>query len=481
MKRFFIFSRTIFFVLFLSLPLNVFSQQLEITENDQLYLQLINNVFIFVENNYVDQVDSKVLYEGALKGMLEALEDPYSTYLDSDMMTSMSDTTEGTFGGVGLTISKRYVSTPDEPAYVEVVSPIEDTPGWKAGILPGDKLTKINGKSTPDITMEEVLEMLRGEIGKPVEVTVLRGNSLEFTTTLIRDLIEVPTVKYGMMENQIGYLRIINFTPLTADKTQEALDNLFKQNAKGLIIDLRNNPGGVISSVVNVADKFIDSGIIVSTKSRISYENQSFSATRRKTTVPKDIPVVVLINQGSASASEILAGALKDHKRALLVGEKTYGKGSVQQVLKLSETDGLKLTIAKYYTPSDANIDKTGIYPDVEVKFPEFTEEEEKILTELLSSSEIKNLVESKKPVTDEKVEEIVTELEKKYPVNRRYLKKLVNNERYITETAPLYDLDYDIQLKEALRIITTEPVQKLIDQSVSVKEHQEKYEAINP
>ena len=250
MKRFFIFSRTIFFVLFLSLPLNVFSQQLEITENDQLYLQLINNVFIFVENNYVDQVDSKVLYEGALKGMLEALEDPYSTYLDSDMMTSMSDTTEGTFGGVGLTISKRYVSTPDEPAYVEVVSPIEDTPGWKAGILPGDKLTKINGISTPDITMEEVLAMLRGEIGKPVEVTVLRGNSLEFTTTLIRDLIEVPIDENLTIIDTPGLLDegsiILNVDGKTLNKI------LPKKEIKPIVIQIKVNQTILIDNLVRL-------------------------------------------------------------------------------------------------------------------------------------------------------------------------------------------------------------------------------------
>lgn len=465
---------------------NGFSQQTfsEVTDS-QMYMQILNNVFAFVERNYVDSVDPKVLYEGALKGMLEALEDPYTTYLDKKSLSSLTDTTEGAFGGVGLQITKKIVSTPEEPAYVEVVSPIEDTPGWKAGIQPGDKITKINDISTPEISMDEVLAMLRGPVKEVVKVSILRGASLEFSVSLVRDIIEVPTVKYGLIETEnssdkIGYLRIIEFTPYTPEKTKEAINSFKKNKCNGMIIDLRNNPGGLISSVVSVADLFIDSGTIVSTKSRISSENQTFSALRKNTIVSKDLPIVVLINQGSASASEILSGALKDHKRAYLVGEKTYGKGSVQQVRGLYDQDGMKLTIARYYTPSDANIDKTGIPPDREILFPKLSEEEEKTLASLLNSTVIQDLVKQNPKMNKTQISKQAKILSVKYPIEERMLRKLIANEVYRTTISPLYDLDYDIQLKEAQKIILTEDVSKLLMSVPTVKELQEKNATIN-
>ena len=232
------------------------------------YMQLINSVFGFVLQNYVDEVDPEVIYAGALKGIMDSLEDPYSTYLDTTSMRSLNDTTVGNFGGVGLSISKPVNSTAEKPAYVEVASPIEGGPGYKAGIHAGDLLISINGTPTQDITMDEVLGMLRGKIGESVDVVVRRGKNMEFPVTLVRELIEVPTVKFGMIDDKnakIGYLRIIEFTPQTAQRVQDAIDSFKKNNFTGMIIDLRNNPGGLITSVADVADKFIDSGIIAST------------------------------------------------------------------------------------------------------------------------------------------------------------------------------------------------------------------------
>ena len=268
------------------------------------YVKKLNSVFDFVQQNYVDEIDPKILYEGALKGMLDAIGDPYTLYLDSDYMRDLNDTTSGSFGGVGLSISKAAESTAAKPAYVEVASPIEDTPGAKAGIQAGDLITAIDGLPTPSMTMNEVLQHLRGEIGTPVTVTILRGTSMKFDVTLIRALIEVPTVKYGMIEGtKIGYARLIQFTPDTAQRLQDALDNFEKNGYQGLIIDLRDNPGGLITSAVDVADKFIENGPIVSTKSRLLFENSQFSASREKTTVKAGTPIVVLINRGAASAS----------------------------------------------------------------------------------------------------------------------------------------------------------------------------------
>ena len=279
-------------LLFLTLASpSLFAQQkTDTARTSERYLQLFEYVFSFIQKNYVDEVDPSVLYEGAMKGMLDSLQDPYTTYIDTESLlgTNLKDTTIGAFGGVGLSITKPNESTPEKPAWVEVASPIEDTPGWKAGVEPGDLILEIDGTRTADITMENVLSILRGPVGTDVTIKIRRGKLLEFPVTLTRALIEVPTVKYSMMENGLGYLRIIEFTPVTVSRVKEALDSFKKENFTGLIIDLRNNPGGLITSVVDVGDLFIDSGVIVSTRSRIAYENREFAAkksTDRKSVV----------------------------------------------------------------------------------------------------------------------------------------------------------------------------------------------------
>lgn len=444
------------------------------------YLQLFQYVYSFVQNNYVDEVDSRTLYEGAMKGMLDSLQDPYTMYIDTEslMGTSLKDTTTGSFGGVGLSITKPLESTPEKPAWVEVASPIEDTPGWKAGVQPGDLIQSIDGKDTADITMEEVLSRLRGPVGTEVTVGLRRGKALQFTVTMKRALIEVPTVKYSMMDGKTGYLRIIEFTPLTADRVQEALDSFRKAGYTSLLIDLRNNPGGLINSVVDVADLFIDSGVIVSTRSRIPRENREFSATAEATDFDRSIPVVVLLNKGSASASEILAGALKDHHIAYLVGETSYGKGSVQQVLDLMSDDAMKITIARYYTPSGANIDKLGIPPDREVLFPALTEAEEKALSALLQTTKIADFVASRPGLDSAGAEAFARELDASYPVGVRLLKRLVMQEYYRTRISPLYDLEYDIQLKAAYDILRSGNVPALLGSTKTVKELQDESKA---
>jgi carboxyl-terminal processing protease len=446
------------------------------SRTSERYMQLFQYVYSFVQDNYVDEVDPKVLYAGAMKGMLDAIGDPYTTYIDSESLlgTSLKDTTTGAFGGVGLSITKPLESTPEKPAWVEVASPIEDTPGWKAGVQPGDLILTIDGKSTADITMEDVLSRLRGPVGSKVTIELRRGKLLEFPVTLTRALIEVPTVKFTMMDGGIGYLRIIEFTPVTADRVQDALDSFKKAGYKKLIIDLRNNPGGLITSVVEVANKFIDSGVIVSTKSRIAYENQEFKANAAKLTFDKKIPVVVLLNKGSASASEILSGALKDYHLAYLVGETSYGKGSVQQVIDLLNNDAMKITMARYYTPSDANIDKQGIPPDREVLFPKLSEAEEKSLSDLLTTTKIADWVASAGEVTPAKAETYAKELSKSYPVEVRVLKRLVMQEYYRTHISPLYDLEYDIQLKAAVDILQKEDIPALLQTTKTVHELQD-------
>lgn len=442
------------------------------------YMRKINSVFDFVQQNYVDEIDPVVLYEGALKGMFEALGDPYSVYLDSDYMRDLTDTTEGSFGGVGLTISKPVESTPEKPAYVEVASPLEDSPGAKAGIRAGDLIVAVEGRPTSELTMNEVLGLLRGEVGTPVTITILRGTNMRFDVRLVRALIEVPTAKYGMIEGtKIGYVRLIEFTPETPIRFQDALDSFEENGYKSLIIDLRDNPGGLINSVVDVADKFIDKGVIVSTKSRIAIENMEFKASKDKTTARKNIPIVVLINKGSASASEILSGALKDYKMAYLVGENTYGKGSVQQVRQLSDTDGFKLTMARYYTPSDVNIDKIGIPPDLEITNMEsLTKEQEDNYVKLVEDRVIEKLVEDNPEMTEKQIAENAKVISNDTKIDARIIRKIIRNQvtKYST---PLYDLDYDLQLNEAIKIVSNPDFNTLLKKTKTLKQLQQEKE----
>ncbi len=436
---------------------------------ERQFLEIINTLYYYIEQNYVEDVDPQKLYEGALRGMLESLGDPYSTYMDSSEWRSLTDITVGNFGGVGLSISKPSMNNTDKPAYVQVVQPIDGTPGAKAGILAGDLITEINGIDTSTITMDEVLGMLRGKEGESVTVKIRRGKATEFECTLVRAIIENPTIKYDMI-GKTGYIRISDFSSNTAKRFQEALDSFENRKYTSLIIDLRDNGGGLLSSAVDIADKFIDSGVIVSTKSRIAYENQVYTASPRKTKV-KGIPVIVLVNGNSASASEILAGALKDTKSAYLVGTKTFGKGSVQIPRSLVNNDGFKITVARYYSPSDSNIDKVGIPPDREISYPQFTEEEEQAFVDLMNSEEVADYVEQHPNMTEDDISFYAEQLRETYPLESRTLRKIIRNETDRTKPSRLYDLDYDLQLNEALYILEHEDFKALMSTTKTLKD----------
>ena len=478
-------SYKVFAVCFLLAVSQCFSQSSadsELKLSSFQYIKRFNYVFDQILQNYVDELDPKILYEGALKGMMEAIGDPYTVYLDPDSMRDMNETTSGNFGGVGLTISKPTENTPEKPAYVEVASPVEDSPGAKAGIQSGDKIIAIEGEPTPSMTMNEVLLKLRGEIGTPVTITILRGANMKFDVTLVRALIEVPTVKYGMIEGtSIGYVRLIQFTPETPIRLQDALDKFQANNYTGLIMDLRDNGGGLLNSGVSVADKFISEGPIVSTKSRIPTENLQFTASSSSTTVKKDIPVVVLINRGSASASEIVAGALKDYHRAYLVGERTYGKGSVQQIryLTYNYSEGFKYTTARYYTPSDINIDKIGIPPDLEISnLKKFTEDEEKKYIEMLNSNVITDLVEKNPNMSEADIALAAVKISKEYGFEERLVRRLIRVQVQRLQPAALYDLDWDLQLNEAIKIVEKGDFANLVKNTKTLKQLQEEAEA---
>ncbi len=417
------------------------------------YALIIQNVFDFVQRHYVDEVEAKKLYEGAMKGMFEALGDPHSVFLAESDMADLNDTTQGSFGGVGLYITKPTEPPKDgRPAWVEVASPIEDTPGWRAGINPGDFIVSIDGESTEPLTMDQVLSRLRGVPGTEVQILIRRGDKLEFPVKLTRAVIEVPTVKSAKIGDDIGYLRISTFTPMTTERVGDALESFKSKNLKAVVVDLRNNYGGLLQAAIGVSDFFLDGGVVVSTKSRIPGENAVFTA-KNKTLLSRDLPVVVLINRGSASASEIVAGALKDRGRAYLVGEKSFGKGSVQQVYPI-DAAGFKITTSRYYTPSDVNIDKVGIPPDMEVKFPEFTDAEAESLNRLIGDGKIPAFVKAEPQASDTRTAAFVKELAAAYLLDETLLNRLVRDERNRTTIAPVYDLEYDIQLQAAVDIL---------------------------
>jgi carboxyl-terminal processing protease len=413
----------------------------------------LQNVFDFIQRHYVEEVDPQALYEGAMNGMFEVLGDPYSSFLGEDEMADLSENViQGTYGGVGLYISKPERSSDGAPAYVEVASPIEDSPGWRAGLKPGDLIIEIEGEPTDALTMDDVLARLKGPPGVEVHLTIRRGELLEFPVSLTRAIIEVPTVKQAMIDD-IGYVRLISFSAMTAARTREALERFREQGGyKGLVIDLRNNYGGLLQAAVGVSDLFLEGGLVVSVRSRIAPENAVFNAGRA-TLVPSDIPIVVLINRGSASASEILAGALKDRGRAYLVGEKSFGKGSVQQVYPL-DTAGFKITTARYYTPSDVNIDKIGIPPDREVLFPEFTTADSEHLSRLIAAGRIPAFVAENPEAGRAEVERFAQELAAEYSMDMVLLRRLIREEQNRTSIAPVYDLEYDVQLQEAVDIL---------------------------
>lgn len=322
-------------------------------------LRRFGEVFDRIKKAYVEPVSDSQLIEDAVSGMLIGL-DPHSSYLAPNEYSELQIQTSGQFGGVGIEISQ-------DDGIIRVITPIDDTPAMKAGIKPGDLIIKIDGKVIQSIGVEKAITLMRGKVGSEIVLTVVRdGEGSPFDVSLKRDLINVTSVRSRFLEEGIGYVRISQFQHQTARDLNKQLAEMQEQQAlSGLVLDLRNNPGGVLRGAVDVTDAFVSSGIIVSTKGRLASSQMSFNATPAMSI--KDIPLVVLINGGSASASEIVAGALQDKNRAIIMGTDSFGKGSVQTVLQLTGDRAIKLTTAKYFTPSGRSIQAKGILPDIEI------------------------------------------------------------------------------------------------------------------
>ncbi len=373
-------------------------------------LNLFGEVLERTKTSYVEDVTDKKLIESALNGMLVSL-DPHSSYLDEQSFKYMNEQTKGKFGGLGIEVTM-------ENNVVKVVSPIDDTPASKAGLKPNDYITHINGEQVVGMSLNDAVDKMRGKIGTKVKLTIRRANEKPFDVTLKREEIKIQSVKSEIKADDVAYIRITSFSEDTDKMIEKDYNKIKKQlkgNPAGIVLDVRNNPGGLLDQAVNVSDLFLDQGEIVSTRSKNPADTVKYTATEGD--IAKGLPIVVLVNDGSASASEIVAGALQDHKRAIILGEKTFGKGSVQTVIPLGKYGAMRLTTARYYTPSGRSIQATGIMPDVEVK-PAKIEEIDKGMN--FSEAEFGNALKNDaQNVTQNKTTKQDASLKKDYQLSR--------------------------------------------------------------
>ena len=322
-------------------------------------IDLFGEVLEKINKEYVDEINQSESMDSAINGLLQSL-DPYSAYMSPKILDQMQTETSGEFGGLGIEVSM-------EAGVVKVISPIDDTPASKAGLKAGDYIVKINNIQVQGKSLAEAVDLMRGPVGSGIELTVRRrGEKKALTFNIVREIIEIQSVKSEILENNIGYIRLTSFNENSSDQIEKQVKKLKKnESVNAFILDLRNNPGGLLSQAITISDFFLDNGEIVSTKSRKKSENRKWFA--KKGDIINGKSLIVLINYGSASAAEIVAGALKDHKRAILLGESSYGKGSVQSIIPLKNDGAIRLTVAKYYLPSGKSISEVGVSPDIEV------------------------------------------------------------------------------------------------------------------
>ena len=348
------------FYLIIFLSLICFTNTINSAEID-IYkkIDLFGEVFEKINREYVDEINQSESMDSAINGLLQSL-DPYSSYMSPEIFEEMQTETSGKFGGLGIEVSM-------EAGVVKVISPIDDTPASKAGIKAGDYIVKINNTQVQGKSLSEAVDLMRGPIGTDIELTVRRkGTKKALTFSITREIIEVQSVKSDLLDNNIGYIRLTSFNDNSSQQIKKQIQKLKKnKNLNAFILDLRNNPGGLLSQAIKISDFFLENGEIVSTKSRKKSENRKWFA--KKGDIINGKTLLVLINYGSASASEIVAGALKDHKRAIILGESSYGKGSVQSIIPLKNKGAIRLTVAKYYLPSGKSISEVGVKPDIEV------------------------------------------------------------------------------------------------------------------
>ena len=347
--------------IFIFIVISIFSLNKAYGANEDIYkkIDLFSEVLEKINKEYVEEIDNSETIDAAINGVLQSL-DPYSSYMSPEIFNEMQTETSGAFGGLGIEVGM-------ESGVVKVISPIDNTPASEAGVKAGDYIVKIDGIQVQGKSLTEAVELMRGPVGTDIEITVRRrGIKKALIFNITRKIIEIQSVKSKIIDKEIGYIRLTQFNENSSSQVKNEINELKKkENLKGYIFDLRNNPGGLLSQAIKISDFFLDNGEIVSTKSRKKLENRKWFAKKGDLTNGKTL--IVLINYGSASASEIVAGALKDHKRAIILGENSYGKGSVQSIIPLKNRGAIRLTIAKYYLPSGKSISEVGVTPDIEV------------------------------------------------------------------------------------------------------------------
>ena len=377
-------------------------------------VRTLSEVFDKIKHNYVEDVEDKALLDNAIRGMLSGL-DPHSTYLDAKAFEELRVGTTGEFGGLGIVVGM-------EDGFVKVISPIDDTPAQRAGVKAGDLIIRLDEKPVKGMSLDDAVKIMRGKPGTDIELTIVReGEDQPLKFTITRDRIRVKSVKSRMLEPGYAYVRVSQFQERTGRDLHNAISKLKKEqkdNLKGLVLDLRNNPGGLLDAAVIVSDTFLDRGTIVSVKGRTEDNKLSQAATPGD--ILKGSPIVVLVNEGSASASEIVAGALQDNKRAVIMGQKTFGKGSVQTVIPLGNNSALKLTTARYYTPSGRSIQAEGIVPDIALEHLQVAAKDDngfKPLKEADLTGHLENKKDKKKPVEEPKNGDLLALASDDYPV----------------------------------------------------------------
>jgi carboxyl-terminal processing protease len=406
-------------------------------------LETFTSILSIVKKNYVDDVNSKDLVNGAINGMLNSL-DPHSAYLTPDHYKDLQMDTAGRFGGLGIEITVRS-------GVLTVVSPIEDTPASKAGVKPGDQIIKIEDEFTKDMTLVEAVKRMRGVKGTKISISVRREGVADLLNfNLVRDTIRVQSVRSRVLEEGYGYVRLAQFQERTDRDLQRALEKLSQEKGglKGLVLDMRNNPGGLLTQAVRVSDMFLDSGMIVYTEGRLEAQKQKYFAHKEATW--SNFPIIVLVNGGSASASEIVAGALQDHKRAVILGTKTFGKGSVQTILPLDDNSALRLTTARYFTPKGRSIQATGIAPDIVIENPTApieTKVEEKNRP-ILREENLPGHLQNQKLLQEQKEKELK---EKEQPKSNE---KEKDTEKVVQPPPPGEAAENDVQLRRALELL---------------------------
>jgi len=413
--------------------------------SEEKYILLYNTILQEIKTGYVEEINNKDLWVNAIHGMLKATNDEHTMFLTKDEYSDLEANTKGDFGGLGIEIALR-------DSILTVVTPMEDTPASRAGLQPGDKIIEIDGKSTRDLSLSDAVKQLRGKIGTTVNISIAReGEDDLIKVDLVRDLIKITVLESGIIEkNNIGYIKLKQFAGTAATDMLNAMRVLEEKKVKGIILDLRNNPGGLLTSAIGISNFFIKEGVIVSTRGRNKENDKTENADPRKTVAP-NIPLVVLVNGGSASASEIVTGAIKDHKRGIIVGTKTFGKGSVQSVIPLDYGTALKMTIQKYYTPSGESIHKKGIEPNIVVKPYEFTKDERRHLRDIVDTKLLETFVKEHKVYNEESVGKLKILLKEKgfslsdYATRYVYKQEITNIGK-----RPLYDLELDTQLIKA-------------------------------